>query len=96
MGLSDDDPKVAAKVEVGRRDTQQLMRQFLKLESGLGNSKAFVRNWEDIFRNPTVKLAQPLRCSSKGCAFVAEDRKDVEWHIRQCPGHTFWLPGKER
>lgn len=96
MSLSDDDPKIAARNEVQRRDTQQLLRQFLKLESGLGNKKSFVENWEVIFRTPTVKLPQPLRCSSKGCSFVAEDRKDVDWHVKQCPGHLFWLPGKER
>ena len=94
MSLSDDDPKVAARNEVNRRDTQQLLRQFLKLESGLGNKRSFVENWEDIFKNPTVKLAKPLKCSK--CAFVAEDNKDAAWHVKQCPGHTFWLPGKER
>jgi|CXWL01.1.fsa_nt_gi ribosomal protein L44E len=86
MGLSDDDPKVAARNEVARRDTQQLMRQFLKLESGLGNKKAFLDNWE-MRHQPTVPLEHPLRCDR--CDFVADDMKDVRWHQSQCPGHVF-------
>lgn len=85
-----------ANRELRRRDTQQTMRQFLKLESGLGNSKAFVENWETIFRTPDVVLSPALRCSSKGCTYIAETRKEAAWHIKQCPGHAFWLPGRNK
>lgn len=90
------DGKELAKKEVMRRDVQADLRQFLKMESGgLGRSKAF-REWWDMAHSPDRVLSQPLHCSSPDCPYVAETRKDVEWHIKQCPDHLFWLPGKER
>jgi ribosomal protein L44E len=91
----EEDPKAAAKQELQRRDVQQDLRQFLKLETGLGNSKRFIKGWER-HHTPDIKLDPPLRCSSEDCAYVAETRKEAEWHVEQCPGHTFTLPGKER
>lgn len=94
MGPNVSDEKDLARQEVQRPDTQRLLRQFLKLESGLGNSKKFVTGWERVFGERAEKFTKPLQCSD--CAFKAEDRKDVDWHIDQNPGHLFWLPGKEK
>lgn len=84
------DGKELAKSEVKRADTQRLMRQFLKLESGLGNKKSFVENWEKIFKEPTKKLPVPVKCKAPDCPAVAEDLKDIEWHEKTCPGHFFF------
>lgn len=44
-----DDPKSAAKKERYKYSTDQLMNQFKKLESGLGNSKEFNRGYTFAF-----------------------------------------------
>lgn len=82
---NEEDPKFQAREELKRRDVQQDLRQFLKLESGLGNSKAFIEGWER-HRKPTLKYETPLKCSE--CDFVAEDNKDLAWHIKQT-NHEF-------
>lgn len=87
------DAKELARQEVRTPEVQKDLRQFLKLETGLGNSKAFIKGWERM-HSPDVKLEPPLRCCSEDCAYVAETRKEADWHIETCPGHTFWLPGK--
>lgn len=82
----EEDPKFQAREELKRRDVQQDLRQFLKLESGLGNSAAFLEGWER-HRRPTVLLLIPLKC--KHCDFVAEDNKDVDWHKKHA-NHDDW------
>lgn len=91
----EEDPKFQARQELKRRDVQQDLRQFLKLESGLGNSNAFRRNW-DLRHTPDIPLNPPVRCCSTDCAYIAETRKEAMWHVEQCPGHAFLLPGKDK
>ena len=40
-----EDPKYIAQQERRTIETERGLRQFLKLETGLGNSKAFQRGW---------------------------------------------------
>lgn len=80
----EEDPKFQAREELKRRDVQQDLRQFLKLESGLANSSAFLAAWER-HKRPTVRFEVPLHCDC--CDFVAEDNKDQEWHESKNEGH---------
>lgn len=90
------DAKELAKQEVRTPEVQRDLRQFLRMESGgIGRSKEF-REWWDMAHSPDTVFPVPLRCSSTDCAYVAETRKEADWHLKQCPGHLFWLPGKER
>jgi len=67
--------------------TEKLLRQFLKLESGLGNSRAFNENYDTAMsdRPPTIEI-HPVKCNS--CDYVAANPVEYEWHEKRT-GHRF-------
>ena len=72
-----DDPKAAAKKVRNTRQVEELLRQFLKLETGLGKNAAYQRghiwNFEWCSEDPTkaqpAKVAEVNRLMAEGVSF---------------------------
>jgi hypothetical protein len=47
--MPEEDPKAAARAEVSRPETQQLLRQFLNHDGPKGSNAAYKAGWERIF-----------------------------------------------
>lgn len=66
----EDDPKSAAKKERYRTDTDRLMNQFLRMESGgLGRSKEYRRGHEFTFEWPQSWRDAVLKLMEYGMSF---------------------------
>lgn len=63
------DPIGYAKYIRNQRSTEQLLRQFLKLESGLGNNPAYSRGYTYAFQWPEEKKAEVNKLMSEGLSF---------------------------
>lgn len=61
VGAADPNDTAHSKYVRNLRSTDQLMRQFLKLETGLGNSPEFQRGWvwNFLWNSDDPKKAQP-------------------------------------
>ena len=72
-----EDPKAAAKKVRESREVENLLRQFLKMETGLGKSAAYQRghifsfDWcsEDPTKAQPAKVAEVNRLMSEGLSF---------------------------
>ena len=72
-----DDPKVAAKKVRESREVENLLRQFLKMETGLGKNAAYQRghifsfDWcsEDPARAQPEKVAAVNKLMAEGLSF---------------------------
>ncbi len=58
-----------AKYIRGLRSTDQLMRQFLKLETGLGNNSAYQRGHTFAFEFTEEQKAEVKRLMDEGMSF---------------------------
>lgn len=68
MSKDPQDPGYAKYVR-NLRSTDQLMRQFLKLESGLGNSPAYQRGHEFAFKFTDEQKAEVNKLMDAGASF---------------------------
>lgn len=66
--------------------TERTLRQFLKLESGLGNSPAFIKNYDTAVKDAQHEtLVKPAPCDK--CDYVANTVAEIHWHEERNPGH---------
>lgn len=66
--------------------TERTLRQFLKLESGLGNSPAFIKNYDTAVKDAQHEaLVKPAPCDK--CDYIANTVAELDWHEERNPGH---------
>lgn len=65
----DEDPKHDAAKERRRPEVERQLRQFLKLESGLGNSPAFQRGWVHAYEFTDHQRAEVRTLMNTGMSF---------------------------
>ena len=86
--MPDNEPGSKEEMRDYRRDkvTEQTLRQFLKLESGMYGGKVWRKNYDlALGHTDPMRLEESLHCQS--CDYVAETAAEHEWHESRNPGH---------
>ncbi len=82
---NENDPKETARIERKTPQTEKLLRQFLKLESGMYGSKTWRKNYDTALGATPPPLAKPAPCDS--CEYVAKTIAEIDWHESRNAGH---------
>jgi len=64
-----EDPKAVAAEERKRPEVDRMLRQFLRLESGLGNSRGFQRGWVFAYEFTQEQKDRVNRLMEEGKSF---------------------------
>lgn len=73
------------KAERRTPQTEKLMRQFMKLESGMYGTKTWRKNYDLALGATPEPLVKPAHCDR--CDYVANTVAEIHWHEERNAGH---------
>ncbi len=86
----DNEPGSKEDLKHTRREpqTEKLLRQFLKLESGMYGSKTWRKNYDlAVGKTEAEPFEIPVKCQA--CEYVANNAAEADWHASRNKGHGF-------